>query len=950
MKKIALLFSFLIISEFCFADTTWVSDTVSGVWDSTGSPYILTGDCYVADGESLFIEEGVRIVSGDTSEVSIYGYYRLKIEGSPSFMVYITGVTINRPLRMQYCKVDSCNTGVFDPLYISFVEISDCYYGITQVSSVQFCNINNCHIGITVDWGYVLNVARTLFHHNYIGLSSACCIAGLFAKSNAYYCTFVDNDYSIDATHCSTYWESGTAGWWEHGYSDVRIYNSLICDEYFDRASANHNSPYIPDLGPEYYPAFVNPSLCDYRLDSLSLYIDMGDTNYGYPPDSFYGGNYDIGAFESPYTAPARCIFYQTDYDVGFPAVPFGDTSYTAIRIRNIGTAEADSIRVFIDSPFGFTGIIDSSLPVQTNNSITFSFLLDYITSSDTAILIWYLNDSSGSIKFLLNGYEIGPIIGAVSGTLNIDYSPYIFEDAYIPCGESLVIEPGVVIEGDLTAYGRLIADGTAVDSISFENSNLSFKTDTLCSPNSSCFSFCSFNNSIIIAIDTVSIKISNSRMTGNCRALDFRVKSSLWLEHSLINGFILQEESLLFISDSKVSIIDCEICDNTMQCHYVYNDPWSGHYVFAPLITIKYNSDILIDSCLFEDNSISCHTDPYHTWMNMIDLYIQSSYTTINNSLFRNNMANFLIYMGESYGISSECLFSNCVFQVNTLLHDSGPNMIYNIRSSVSFCNCSFIKSGIKNSLPTYTMVLNSLFFNSLFSGSSSDFHNCILPPGTIASDSSSVFFGTPTFVSDTSYMLAPTSIGIDMGAEFAVTDSGDTIWAPLTDFYGNPRPSGAGFDIGAAEYQWETYTANISCGIGWNLVSCPVADTVDITEIFPFTTGPAFSYDNFTGAYLDNYSMFPGFGYWALSSDSSSIDLTSGLLDSVTVDIRRGWNLIGAVGEPINTAAFDDWLMPPVYGYDVASGNYFESTVLLPGRGYWVLSTADTTITILR
>jgi hypothetical protein len=226
----------------------------------------------------------------------------------------------------------------------------------------------------------------------------------------------------------------------------------------------------------------------------------------------------------------------------------------------------------------------------------------------------------------------------------------------------------------------------------------------------------------------------------------------------------------------------------------------------------------------------------------------------------------------------------------------------------------------------------------------------NCIVASGVGVDDTTEVIFGTPTFVSDTSYMLAPTSLGIDMGAEFAVTDSGDTIWAPLTDFYGNPRPSGAGFDIGAAEYQWETYTANISCGIGWNLVSCPVADTVDITEIFPFTTGPAFSYDNFTGAYLDNYSMFPGFGYWALSSDSSSIDLTSGLLDSVTVDIRQGWNLIGAVGGPINTAAFDDWLMPPIYGYDVASGNYFESTVLLPGRGYWVLSTADTTITILR
>jgi len=197
---------------------------------------------------------------------------------------------------------------------------------------------------------------------------------------------------------------------------------------------------------------------------------------------------------------------------------------------------------------------------------------------------------------------------------------------------------------------------------------------------------------------------------------------------------------------------------------------------------------------------------------------------------------------------------------------------------------------------------------------------------------------------------MLAPTSIGIDMGTEFAVTDSGDTIWAPATDFYGNPRPSGGGFDIGAAEYQWETYTANISCGIGWNLVSCPVTDTVDVTGIFPFATGPAFSYDNSSGAYLDSYAMIPGVGYWALSSDTSAIELTAGLLDSVTIDIHRGWNLIGAVGGPFNTAGFGAWFLPPAYGYNPAFGGYFRTTALLPGCAYWVLSSADTTITIRR
>ena len=124
---------------------------------------------------------------------------------------------------------------------------------------------------------------------------------------------------------------------------------------------------------------------------------------------------------------------------------------------------------------------------------------------------------------------------------------------------------------------------------------------------------------------------------------------------------------------------------------------------------------------------------------------------------------------------------------------------------------------------------------------GVRANLHNCLLPSGTSIIDSSSVIFGTPSFASDSTYELLPTSIGIDMGAEFAVTGLGDTIWAPATDYYGNPRPSGTGFDIGAHEYQWEGLEYSL---FFLELTRSEVAISAD-TQTIKITNTSAFAID---------------------------------------------------------------------------------------------------------
>jgi len=263
---------------------------------------------------------------------------------------------------------------------------------------------------------------------------------------------------------------------------------------------------------------------------------------------------------------------------------------------------------------------------------------------------------------------------------------------------------------------------------------------------------------------------------------------------------------------------------------------------------------------------------------------------------------------------------------------------------------NCNFRFTGIQTESGN-SDVLNSVFYVSPTIAGDNYLYNCLVPPGTSVSDSSSVIFGTPSFVSDTSYQLLPTSIGVDMGAEYAVTDSGDTIWAPLTDYYGNPRPSGAGFDIGVAEYQWDSYTPELDCYPGWNLVSNPVEGTHFMTELLDSVDSPLFGYNTGSGNYFFETIMRQGKGYWVLITDTVSTEISDALLDSVEIDIHRGWNLVGSMGYPFDISSTTlDWLVPPIYGYDAQSGNYFATGVLLPGRGYWLLSESDTTLTIHR
>ena len=125
-----------------------------------------------------------------------------------------------------------------------------------------------------------------------------------------------------------------------------------------------------------------------------------------------------------------------------------------------------------------------------------------------------------------------------------------------------------------------------------------------------------------------------------------------------------------------------------------------------------------------------------------------------------------------------------------------------------------------------------------------------------------------------------------------------------------------------------------------GWNMVGVPttlsdpnynaVFDEVDLLSIpFNYVNG---SYENVT-------SLTAGEGYWINIGSAASQSFSEDLVQSLTVDLVSGWNMIagpgcfmplGSVSDPGNILVEGS-----LFSYD---GQYEASSGLLPGYGYWI------------
>jgi hypothetical protein len=130
-----------------------------------------------------------------------------------------------------------------------------------------------------------------------------------------------------------------------------------------------------------------------------------------------------------------------------------------------------------------------------------------------------------------------------------------------------------------------------------------------------------------------------------------------------------------------------------------------------------------------------------------------------------------------------------------------------------------------------------------------------------------------------------------------------------------------------------------------GWNLISLadsqtPASTGYSITGLFPGATSSAYGY---SGAYIPTTNMYPGPAYWIKFGSATTIRQGGdpGVLD--TIPVVHGWNMVGALGTPIQTSSVvalpTGNHLQQFFAYQAHLGYVIETT-LNPTQGYWVKS----------
>ncbi len=123
------------------------------------------------------------------------------------------------------------------------------------------------------------------------------------------------------------------------------------------------------------------------------------------------------------------------------------------------------------------------------------------------------------------------------------------------------------------------------------------------------------------------------------------------------------------------------------------------------------------------------------------------------------------------------------------------------------------------------------------------------------------------------------------------------------------------------------------------WNIVSVPfgVVDYAAST-LFPDAITSAFGFDN---AYVPQDTLENGKGYWLKYPQAQTIVMNGSVLEAETVDVAADWNMVGSLSTPVDVTTITS-----IPGGIITSGfyqfdqSYTQTSILLPGRGFWVKS----------
>ncbi|MEA3325289.1 MAG: Ig-like domain-containing protein, partial [Euryarchaeota archaeon] len=165
--------------------------------------------------------------------------------------------------------------------------------------------------------------------------------------------------------------------------------------------------------------------------------------------------------------------------------------------------------------------------------------------------------------------------------------------------------------------------------------------------------------------------------------------------------------------------------------------------------------------------------------------------------------------------------------------------------------------------------------------------------------------------------------------------------LYVNASDVFGNYDDTSICIELNITTSGEDIHT--ISLDAGWNMVSIPVIPAdASVNAIFGDNIiTPVYEYN---AGYKAVTSLEPKKGYWVLANSAVDISINGTVPSDLEVMIVPGWNMIGPVSSNVQVSSFTD-IIPPVYKYDAG---YKSVTVLEKTKGYWVLASAETTLTV--
>jgi predicted outer membrane repeat protein len=399
---------------------------------------------------------------------------------------------------------------------------------------------------------------------------------------------------------------------------------------------------------------------------------------------------------------------------------------------------------------------------------------------------------------------------GDVSGTWSPDDNPfYIDGDITIPVDATLEILPGVeILFNDLyklTVNGRLAAEGTETDMISFDcieeatgwqgvrfyNTNDNQLDDSI-------ISYCHFTSA-------AAINDGEDKFGG---ALYFNNSSNVVVQNSTFFQNYAGNDGGAICTDngSDITISNCSFVDN--DCGF-----YGGAFA-------SYGSTNLIQNCVFKDNTASVFAGAATFW--------NASELTVTDCIFNGNIAGGI---GGLYGVSSTLnMVNSTFFQNSTTFGAGGAVGLVTCESNVSnvtIYDNETMQTGAAFWVNGGTLNLaNSILWNntpdeiSVLESPTINAANCIITGGF---DGFEIYDLDPEFINAAEYdlHLAATSPAIDSGDASLVGAE-----LPETDLDGNPRVQDGDGD-GTAVLDMGAYEAP-----GVVSYDSPVSPSVELTE----------------------------------------------------------------------------------------------------------------------